>query len=212
MTLRVQCGRSTKGGNEKYIMESGQTISPDSPEAYINRELSWLDFARRVLELAEDPLTPLLERVKFAGIMGMIYDEFAMKRIGGLRRRIEKGNNRLSPDGRTPPEELQLCRREFQRQAAMLCDIVDGQLRPALAAAGIPLLGYDQLDDGQRAPSCCTAKVRRGPASYASRCRPTGHGGYRCLTAAMSPWSRSLPTIWMKFSPGIRIGTVIFSV
>jgi polyphosphate kinase len=137
-------------GHERYIMESEQAVSVDSPEAYINRELSWLDFARRVLELAEDPATPLLERVKFAGIMGMIYDEFAMKRIGGLRRRIEKGNNRLSPDGRTPPEELQLCRQEFQRQAAMLCDIVEGQLRPALAAAGIPLLGYDQLDDGQR--------------------------------------------------------------
>ena len=54
-----------------------------TPESYINRELSWLRFARRVLELAEDPAMPLLERVKFAGIMGMLYDEFAMKRIGG---------------------------------------------------------------------------------------------------------------------------------
>jgi polyphosphate kinase len=131
-------------------MDAVQAISVDSPEAYINRELSWLAFARRVIELAEDPATPLLERVKFAGIMGMIYDEFAMKRIGGLRRRIESGNNRLSPDGRTPPEELQLCRQEFQRQVAMLCEVVEGQLRPALADAGIPLLNYDQLDDGQR--------------------------------------------------------------
>ena len=47
--------------------------------------MSWLCFARRVLNLAEDPEAPLLERVKFAGIMGMIYDEFAMKRLGGLR-------------------------------------------------------------------------------------------------------------------------------
>jgi polyphosphate kinase len=132
-------------------MDAVQAISVDSPEAYINRELSWLDFARRVLELAEDPATPLLERVKFAGIMGMIYDEFAMKRIGGLRRRIEGGNNRLSPDGRTPPEELHLCRQEFHRQAAMLCDVVEGQLRPALAGAGIPLLNYGQLDEEQRA-------------------------------------------------------------
>jgi len=131
-------------------VDAFQAVSVDSPEAYINRELSWLDFARRVLELAEDPATPLLERVKFAGIMGMIYDEFAMKRVGGLRRRIEQGNNRLSPDGHTPPEELQLCRQEFQRQAAMLCDVVEEQLRPALAEAGIPLLNYDQLDDGQR--------------------------------------------------------------
>jgi polyphosphate kinase len=132
-------------------MDTTQDITVDSPQAYINRELSWLDFARRVLELAEDPATPLLERVKFAGIMGMIYDEFAMKRIGGLRRRIVSDNDRLSPDGRTPQEELQLCRQEFQRQAAMLCDVVEMQLRPALAVAGIPLLDYSQLDDAQRA-------------------------------------------------------------
>ena len=132
-------------------MDTTQDITVDSPQAYINRELSWLDFARRVLELAEDPATPLLERVKFAGIMGMIYDEFAMKRIGGLRRRIVSGNDRLSPDGRTPQEELQLCRQEFQRQAAMLCDVVEMRLRPALAVAGIPLLDYSQLDDTQRA-------------------------------------------------------------
>ena len=66
-------------------------VRPDSPAALINRELSWLGFARRVLALAEDPGQPLLERVKFAGIMGMIYDEFAMKRIGGLLRQVRKG-------------------------------------------------------------------------------------------------------------------------
>ncbi len=59
-------------------------VALDSPAALIDRELSWLSFSRRVLALAEDPAQPLLERVKFAGIMGMIYDEFAMKRIGGL--------------------------------------------------------------------------------------------------------------------------------
>ena len=132
-------------------MDTTQDITVDSPQAYINRELSWLDFARRVLELAEDPATPLLERVKFAGIMGMIYDEFAMKRIGGLRRRIEGGDNHLSPDGHTPQEELPVCRQEFQWQAAILCNVVEGKLRPALAKAGIPLLDYDQLDDSQRA-------------------------------------------------------------
>ena len=58
----------------------------DAYDAYINRELSWLSFARRVLELVEDTSLPLLERVKFAGIMGMIYDEFVMKRMGGLRK------------------------------------------------------------------------------------------------------------------------------
>ena len=132
-------------------MSAQESISIGSPESYINRELSWLSFARRVLELAEDPAMPLLERVKFAGIMGMLYDEFAMKRIGGLRRRLEKGSNRISPDGRTPQEELDLCREELRRQSGMLCDLVEHELRPALADAGIPILDYGGLDKRQRA-------------------------------------------------------------
>ena len=72
------------------IAEKSEKIDVDSPGTRINRELSWLSFARRVLALAEDPDLPLLERVKFAGIMGMLYDEFAMKRMGGLKRKIEK--------------------------------------------------------------------------------------------------------------------------
>ena len=77
---------------EKESAKAGKTkkIDIDSPEVLINRELSWLSFARRVLALAENSELPLLERVKFAGIMGMLYDEFAMKRMGGLKRKIEK--------------------------------------------------------------------------------------------------------------------------
>ncbi len=80
-------------------------ITPYSPAAVINRELSWLSFARRVLALAEDPrLDPLLERVKFAAIMGTIYDEFAMKRLGGLLGHVRKGSAGRGPDGLTPAE------------------------------------------------------------------------------------------------------------
>jgi polyphosphate kinase len=103
------------------------------------------------MALAEDPTVPLLERVKFAGIMGMLYDEFAMKRIGGLRRRIERRNTRLSPDGRTPREELQLCREELKRSTRMLCRVVENEIRPALAEAGIALKNYDQLKADERA-------------------------------------------------------------
>ena len=120
-------------------------------EAYINRELSWLDFARRVLELAEDPEEPLLERVKFAGIMGMIYDEFAMKRIGGLRSQIERKSRHTSADGLTPVEELQLSRGELNRQTEILRQLVTEELRPGLAMAGIPLLEYEELDQQQQA-------------------------------------------------------------
>ena len=112
--------------------------------------MSWLCFARRVLNLAEDPEAPLLERVKFAGIMGMIYDEFAMKRLGGLRRLMQKKKHRLSPDGLKHSEELQLCRRELTRQWGILVDLVQHQLRPALKAEGIPILDHKDLSASQK--------------------------------------------------------------
>ncbi len=128
-----------------------KTVLIGSPESYINRELSWLSFARRVLSLAEDPTSPLLERVKFAGIMGMLYDEFSMKRMGGLRRRIEKKRVSISSDGLTAQEELDVSRRELRRQTDKLCNLIEDDLRPALARADIPILDYEQLNAGQRA-------------------------------------------------------------
>jgi polyphosphate kinase len=129
-------------------------IDIDSPEVLINRELSWLSFARRVLALAENPDLPLLERIKFAGIMGMLYDEFAMKRIGGLKRKIEKRKKKkkkkLSPDGLSATEELQACREELHNQARLVSRLVQDDLRPALKAAQIPILEYSDLNDAQK--------------------------------------------------------------
>ena len=119
-------------------------------DIFINRELSWLTFARRVLELTEDPATPLLERVKFAGIMGMIYDEFAMKRIGGLLRQLNNKKKKLSPDGLTPFEALKACRKELNYQHNLLANIINKSLRPALAKAGISIVDYSQLTKKQR--------------------------------------------------------------
>ena len=65
-----------------HLKKGDPRIPQKAPEAFINLEMSWLCFARRVLNLAEDSEAPLLERVKFAGIMGMIYDEFTKKRLG----------------------------------------------------------------------------------------------------------------------------------
>ncbi len=123
----------------------------DRTELFSNRELSWLDFARRVLELAEDRDAPLLERVKFAGIMGMIYDEFAMKRIGGLRHQVEHKHRHTSADGLSPEEELRLSRDELNRQTQILRRLVSEELRPGLHAAGVPIMDYALLDDAQKA-------------------------------------------------------------
>lgn len=127
-------------------------IDIESPDTLINRELSWLSFARRVLALAEDPDLPLLERVKFASIMGMIYDEFAMKRIGGLKRKIEKKNKKkkLSHGGLTPVEELQICQKELHEQDRIVSRLVRSELRPALTAAGVPILNHTELNKNQR--------------------------------------------------------------
>ena len=125
-------------------------VTPDSPAALIDRELSWLSFARRVLALAEDPEQPLLERVKFAGIMGMIYDEFAMKRIGGLFRKVQKDVSRRGPEGLTPAEVLDACRANLRSQQELVARLVEAQLRPALRDLGIPILDVDSLDPSQR--------------------------------------------------------------
>jgi polyphosphate kinase len=130
---------------------SDQTpIRLDSPEAYINRELSWLSFARRVLALAEDPEQLLLERVKFAGIMGMIYDEFAMKRIGGLCRQVQAGDQKPGPDGLTPAQVLAACRAELRAQQGLVARLVEEELRPALLDLGIPIRDVAELDPPQR--------------------------------------------------------------
>src|ERR1700679_422122 len=77
------------------------------PANYFNRELSWLDFNLRVLELAEDPQVPLLERTKFASIYASNLDEYFMVRVAGLHDQIEAGVERPGLDGRTPSETLE---------------------------------------------------------------------------------------------------------
>src|SRR5689334_14963862 len=87
------------------------TSVPDAPVArplpYTNREVSWLDFNERVLELAEDPEVPLLERTKFLAIFGTNLDEFFMVRVAGVHDQIEAGiMDARRPDGLTPVETL----------------------------------------------------------------------------------------------------------
>ena len=126
--------------------------SLDHPHLYLNVELGWLDFNRRVFRQATDPGIPLLERVRFVGITASNLDEFIQKRIGGLRRQEAAGMVRPSPDGRTPTEQLELVRAEVNRLQADVSEFWTAELRPLLLdEAGMFISSFSQLCGPQRA-------------------------------------------------------------
>jgi polyphosphate kinase len=124
--------------------------APDlkSPALYVNRELSWLQFNRRVLNEAHDPRTPLLERVKFLSIFSSNLDEFFQVRVAGLRQQVAARLNELTPDGMSPEDQLKAIAqtvRELQREhgATLVQDVI-----PALRERGIELVtSAEQLSE-----------------------------------------------------------------
>mgnify|MGYP005845329773 CR=1 FL=1 len=121
------------------------------PALYFNQELSWLDFNWRVLHLALDERTPLLERVRFVAITANNLDEFVQKRVGGLKRQEAAGVRVLSPDGRTPTEQLQLLRQAIGLMQQTLTETWEKILKPSLRAqAGIVICDYDDLSGTQK--------------------------------------------------------------
>ena len=119
------------------------------PDLYLNRELSWLEFDRRVLAQATDGAVPLLERLRFVSIFHTNLDEFFMVRVAGLRRRARAGVRRRTADGRTPAEQLDAISARVRPLLAAATDVVADQLLPLLAASGVHVVGPDALDDEQ---------------------------------------------------------------
>jgi len=129
--------------------ETGPNL--DDIALYFNRELSWVDFNDRVLQLAEDPAVPLLERVKFAAIYTSNLDEFFMVRVAGLQDQVDAGVSTPGPDGRTPSEVVDGVRERVSALSARLCRCVESDLTPALAEHGIRIVPWDKIDDDERA-------------------------------------------------------------
>ena len=119
-------------------------------ERFLNRELSWLRFNERVLELASESGIPLLERAKFCAIAVTNLDEFFQVRVAALKDQIIAGIDRLSPDGRTPAHTLG----EVGQSVLEFVDRIDAtfvdRLVPELRAVGIDIISWDDVTDDER--------------------------------------------------------------
>ncbi|HEY4660717.1 MAG TPA: RNA degradosome polyphosphate kinase, partial [Terriglobales bacterium] len=125
--------------------------SVDNPAYYINREISWLQFNRRVLEEAQDENNPLLERLKFLSISANNLDEFFEVRLAGLVQQIEDGYTEAGPDGLTLTEERDLISDEVHKFISEQYQCWNEQLRPQLSEKGIRVLSLNELDENARA-------------------------------------------------------------
>jgi polyphosphate kinase len=132
--------------DDPVAAESARTSSLPA-DRFLNRELSWLDFNSRVLELAEDDSLPLLERVKFLAIFASNLDEFYMVRIAGLKRRHNTGLTVRSPDGLTIREQLELISTRTQELVERHADVLLTDIAPRLEDEGIRIVHWEDLDE-----------------------------------------------------------------
>jgi polyphosphate kinase len=139
-----------EGDDVESVHRGDHGVDLTAPEFYLNRELSELEFQRRVLHEVLDDRQPLLERVRFLSIFTKNLDEFFMKRVGGLKQQIDAGVTEQTPDGRTPEaqweEVLETTRPMFRAQARCYLD----EVRPALSDAGVHIRDYEDLTAAQQ--------------------------------------------------------------
>src|SRR5919109_4065934 len=140
------------------VAVDGATPGPEAPPAleledsslYFNRELSWLDFNDRVLQLAEDASLPLLERVKFCAIWESNLDEFFMVRVANLHDQLEAGMDARGADGMGPSDQIDAIRERVLGQRARLARSFERELRPALAEHGIRIISPDRATGSEQ--------------------------------------------------------------
>src|SRR5690349_16944803 len=163
--------------------------APFPPDAFVNRELSWLEFNRRVLEEAQDPTVPLLERVKFLAIFSSNLDEFFMVRVAELKRRIRAGDTSAGPDGLVPSAVLSAIAEKVHALVAAQHRCFLEELGPILASEGIRLVRPKEATAEQE------RFLRTTSGAPSSRCSPRWPStpGILSRTWATGPcawWSR----------------------
>jgi len=154
-SVRATSDTRTTAANANGHASAHAARNLDDPELFINRELSLIDFQRRVLEEAQDSSNPLLERLMFLSFVGSNIDEFFMVRVAGLKRQVEKGVSDPGPDGMSSSEQLRAIRASVIRLNRSAQECWTKELVPALAEAGIRILPYADLTAEQRIFADC---------------------------------------------------------
>jgi polyphosphate kinase len=131
-------------------LERGPREEVLESDLYFNRETSWMRFNERVLDLAEQDSTPLLERLKFAAIYANNLDEFFMVRVAGLHDQVDAGITDPLADGRTPSETIEGIREKVVGHLRRLTSCLRNELLPELAQHGVRVVGCGDLDADQR--------------------------------------------------------------
>ncbi len=129
----------------KETQKPAATLAADPSALFINRELSWMEFNRRVLHEAADPANPLIERLKFIAIFDSNLDEFFMKRVGGLKQQLASNVRELPPDSRTPRQQLAEVNAAVRPLLAEQRRLLNEELLPALRQHGLEILRWDEL-------------------------------------------------------------------
>ena len=139
-----------KQGSDKSPLFYQACSDLKEPSLYINRELSWIQFNRLVLEEAKDPSHPLLERIRFLSIYSTNLDEFFMIRVSGLHRQLDEGVLMAPPDGYSPLDQLNAIYHDLQPLLEESAQIWNESLLPALHKEGIIIHTYESLDEEHR--------------------------------------------------------------
>jgi polyphosphate kinase len=144
--------RSPNGQFIRVVPDPKAPVAPDAlPEdRFLDREISWLQFNERVLQLAEDDTEPLLERARYLAIFASNLDEFFMVRVAGLKRRIATGLAVRSASRLEPREVLEQISRVAHELMARHARVFEDEVRPALAKEGITIVRWDELNSGEQ--------------------------------------------------------------